>query len=276
MTISLENLQKDVRLQKESDKQMSNVWLLVYLLPIGVGIIFSVYFLVSFIDIVDTIYPASSSINFSNDRFGTQIMNAWITIGLTGVVNFAVGIVLTYKLVNRRHTHFKRQKFLSEDLIASIKSIGKMKDINVETSLSSIERTLREANTEETEKSGILWAILTAFIPFVQLYVYYFLMNDFYSHEQKEDGLWEEISMALNKLSINFSVLQRIEYIPNRSFVLYLILTIITGGLFVVYWLYILLTDPNEHFKYHIQAENQLISTLEPVLTQNSSKIESC
>ena len=128
MAISLENLRKDVCLQKESDKQMSNVWLLVYLLPIGVGIIFSVYVLVSFIDIVDSIYPSSSSVNFSYDGFGAQIMNAWITIGLTGVVNFAVGIVLTYKLVNRRHTHFKRQKFLSEDLIASIKSMGKMKD----------------------------------------------------------------------------------------------------------------------------------------------------
>ena len=267
MAISLENLQNDIRLRKESDKQMSNVWLLVYLLPIGVGVIFSVYFLVSFIDIVDSIYPASSSINFSYDGFDAQIMNALITIGLTGVVNFTVGIVLTYKLVNRRHTHFKRQKFLSEDLIASIKSMGKMKDIDVETSLASIERTLREANTEETEKSGILWAILTAFIPFVQLYVYYFLMNDFYRHEQKENGLWEDISSALNKLDINFSVLRRTKYIPNRSFVLYLILTIITGGLFVVYWLYTLLTDPNEHFKYHIQAESQLISTLEPVFT---------
>ena len=276
MAISLENLWNDIRLRKESDKQMSNGWLLVYLLPIGVGVIFSVYFLVSFIDIVDSIYPASSSINFSYDGFDAQIMNAWITIGLTGVVNFTVGIVLTYKLVNRRHTHFKKQKFLSEDLIASIKSMGKMKDIDVETSLASIERTLREANTEETEKSGILWAILTAFIPFVQLYVYYFLMNDFYSHEQNEDGLWEDFSEALNKLGINFSVLRRTEYIPNRSFVLYLILTIITGGLFVVYWLYILLTDPNEHFKYHIQAESQLMSTLEPVLTQNRSKIESC
>jgi len=255
---------------------MSNGWLLVYLLPIGVGVIFSVYFLVSFIDIVDSIYPASSSINFSYDGFDVQIMNAWITIGLTGVVNFTVGIVLTYKLVNRRHTHFKKQKFLSEDLIASIKSMGKMKDIDVETSLASIERTFSEANTEETEKSGILWAILTAFIPFVQLYVYYFLMNDFYRHEQNEDGLWEDFSEALNKLDINFSVLRRTEYIPNRSFVLYLILTIITGGLFVVYWLYILLTDPNDHFKYHIQAESQLMSTLEPVLTQNRSKIESC
>ena len=266
MAVSLENLRKDVRMQIELDRQMSNVWLLVYILPIIVGVIFSVYFFVSLMDIFASNYPYPPVFS-SYDGFGAQLMPAWITIGLTGLINFTVAIVLTYKLVNRRHTHFKRQKFISEDAIASIKSIGKMKDTEVEANLSSIERTVREANAEETEKSGILWAILSAFVPFVQLYVGYFLMNDFYRHEQREDGLWADISKALDKLGINFSVPRRTEAIPNRSFVLYLILSIITAGLFGVYWLYILLKDPNEHFKYHIQAENQLMSTLESVLT---------
>jgi len=42
-----------------------------------------------------------------------------------------------------------------------------------------------------------------------------------------------------------------------------LMLTIATMGLFGIYWIYILLKDPNEHFKYHIQVEKQLFDTLE-------------
>jgi hypothetical protein len=36
-------------------------------------------------------------------------------------------------------------------------------------------------------------------------------------------------------------------------------------GLFGVYWIYVLLKDPNEHFKYHIEEESQLLSALESV-----------
>jgi len=154
---------------------------------------------------------------------------------------------------------------LSEDLIAAINSLAKTKKVEVEASLLPVERTVREANVEETEKSAILWSVLSAFVPFVQLYVYYFLMKDFYRHEHREDGFWEDLSRTMNKLDINFSVPRRTEAMPYRSFVLYLILTIITVGLFGVYWVYVLLKDPNDHFKYHVEAESQLLSALESV-----------
>jgi hypothetical protein len=135
----------------------------------------------------------------------------------------------------------------------------------VEANLLSLERNVRESNAEENEKSAILWAILSAFVPFVQLYVYYFLMKDFYRHEQREDGFWEVAGRALNKLGVSFSVPQKTEAMPYRSFILYLILAIVTVGLFGVYWFFVMLKDPNEHLKYHIKTESQLLSALEPV-----------
>jgi hypothetical protein len=92
-------------------------------------------------------------------------------------------------------------------------------------------------------------------------------MKDFYKHERREDGFWEDIGKVLDKCDIKFSAPRRTEILPNRSFVLYLILNIITAGLFGIYWLYVLLKDPNEHFKYHIQIEDELLSTLESLAT---------
>ncbi len=266
MAVALENLRKDARMQKDSDRQMSNAWLLVYLVPIIVGIISTIIFSVLFVNTFSLIYP-TDPYNYSFDRFPVEFTVAMTVIGLVGLINVAVSIVFMYILVNRRYTHFKRQKFLYEDIIAAIGSLPKSDEADVDVSLSSLERTVREASAEEIDKSAILWSILSAFIPFVQLYVYYFLMNDFYRHEKREDGFWTDTSKALNTLGVNFSVPRRTEAMPYRNFVLYLILLIVTVGLFGVYWIYVLIKDPNEHFKYHIETENLLISSIESAQT---------
>jgi hypothetical protein len=218
------------------------------------------------LDYIASIYQTGPPYDFppygSAPPFLADFMTIIVIIGTTSVV---LNLVLIYMLVNRRRTHFKRQRFLYEDLVAATKSLAATKNIEAESGLSSIERTVREADAEETTKDAVLWAVLAVFVPFAALYVYYFLMKDFYRHEQRENGFWRDLGTALDKLGVNFSVPRRNEAMPDRSFALYLILTLITLGLFGVYWLYVLLKDPNEHFNYHIEIERQLLSALETV-----------
>ncbi len=248
----------------ESDPMMSNAWILVYLIPIFAAItaIFTIFY---------TIFVMTTSWIVPGEPYtATLSMLVVLTtlLWLLAIIGLIVSIILTYKLVKRRNTHFKRQMFLSEDVITAVKTIAAKKGVGVEVGLSSCERTVRETTAEETEKSAVLWAILSA-VPYVGSlaiwYVYYFLMKDFYKHERREDGFVEDINRVLDKCAIKFSVPRRTEILPDRSFVLYLILNIITAGLFGIYWLYVLLKDPNEHFKYHIQIEDELLSTLESV-----------
>jgi hypothetical protein len=253
-------------MREESDRWLSPAWLLVYLLPLCVSVVAVGYAIVSLFDFFSSIdFSDPQLYYYSYGGLPEEFALLWLMIGLTALINFVVTTVLTYLLVNRRNTHFKRQKFLSEDIMSAIGSLEKTKDAEVETHLLSLERSVREANAEETEQSAILWAVLSAFVPFVQLYVYYFLMKDFYRHERREDSFWEDSGRALDTLGVSFSIPRRTEALPNRSFVLYLILTIITMGLFGVYWLYVLLKDPNDHFKYHIETETQLLTALESV-----------
>ncbi|KPV61708.1 MAG: hypothetical protein AOA66_1678 [Candidatus Bathyarchaeota archaeon BA2] len=250
MSVPTENLRRDVRMRDESDPIMSTAWILVYLIPVFAIItaILTIFYAVFAAATTPWIVPALP-----------------LLAVLTTIFGFIVSIILTYKLVKRRNTHFKRQTFLSEDAVTAVKTIAAKKGVDVEVSLSSVKRTVREAKAEETEKSAVLWAILSAIIFLAQWYVCYFLMKDFYKHERREEGFWEDLSRTLDKCGITFSVPRRTETIPNRSFILYLILTIITVGLFGIYWLYVLLKDPNEHFKYHIQIEDQLLSTVESI-----------
>ena len=209
----------------------------------------------------------SSSSYFNYGSYPAIVPDLISIIVITGIANVVLNVLLLYLLVNRRGTHFKRQKFLYEDITSVTNSLAKTKNVESEAGLSSIERTVREADTEETSKDAVLFAILAVFIPFFVFYVYYFLMKDFYKHEQRENWFWRDLSMTLNKLDINFSVPRRTEDMPDRSFALYFVLTLITAGLFGVYWLYVLLNDPNEHFKYHIGIEKQLLNALETVAT---------
>ena len=66
---------------------------------------------------------------------------------------------------------------------------------------------------------------------------------------------------ALSKLGFPAGRPFTIQRLPERSFALYLVLTIFTG-IFVYYWLYALVKDPNEHFKYQWEFEDNLTSSL--------------
>ena len=246
LSAPIENLRKDIRMRAESDPMMSTAWLLVYLIPIFAAIVGILTFF--FMIFMAAAHVPTGPPYPLGPPFVPMFVGWMVLFPLLGIIGFIVSIILRYKLVKRRNTHFKRQLFLLEDSIGAVRSIATKKGVDVEPGLSSCERTLREAKSEETEKGSVLWAILSAIIFLAEWYVSYFLMKDFYKHERREDGLWEDLGKVLDKCGITFSLPRRTEVIPNRSFVLYLILTIITLG-----------------FKYHIQVEDELLSALESV-----------
>lgn len=48
----------------------------------------------------------------------------------------------------------------------------------------------------------------------------------------------------------------------ERSFALYLILSIFTAGLFMYYWWYTAIKDPNEHYKQQWRVEDAISSAI--------------
>jgi hypothetical protein len=264
LSAEIENVRKDIRMRVETDSMMSTLWILVYLLPSLFAILGVSIFIVAFISYLATVIPIPPSGQPATTTPVFLLAGVVLVYGFM-IIAFIVNIILIYKLVKRRNTHFKRQVFLFEDVVAAAKALAIKTGVNAEIGLASCDRTVREAKAEETEKSAMLWAILSAFLFPAIWYVWYFLMKDFYKHERREDGFWEDIGRALDKTGIKLSVPRRTAPMPERSFALYLILTIITAGFFGIYWLYTLLKDPNQHFTYHTQIEDPLLSTLETV-----------
>jgi uncharacterized membrane protein YuzA (DUF378 family) len=248
----------------EADSQMSVAWLIVPFIPI-IGIVLfivSIFFAasISIRSFNSTGTPSTSSAPFFA-FFGLLIL-FYIILIVAGVIY----LIMIYKLAKRRNTHFQRQLLLYEDLLNMAKEVSTKRGVDVSMHLNNMDRILREAKVEETEKSAALWTILSFLTGIATLYIFYYLMKDFFKHERREDQFFEDLNRGLTAAGVPVNLPRRTLPVPDRSFVLYFILSIITVGIFGIYWIYVLLTDPNNHFRQQWMIEDTIIAQVSPVL----------
>jgi len=180
------------------------------------------------------------------------------TLILVLIIGGIISIYVVYKLVKRRNEHFRRTHLLYENLVNLLREKeGSSPEVI------SMQSTLQEMKSEEGEKSAGLYAILVLFLgAIIWFYVAHFLNKDFRKHEIREARLLELASNVLRKYGVTMPMKFEKEF-PNRSTGLYIVLSIVTLGIFMLYWVYTLAKDPNEHFKQHSMIENRLLSALE-------------
>lgn len=248
-------------MRMESDREMSPAWILVVIVPIFIAIISLVVLFGTLFSLAATPPGAGASAGFF-----AALIGLFVLVQLVALITQIIYAYMLYKLVNRRNKHFQRQLFVYDDLTNLAKELAAKKGVDVSLALNNMQRTNQEARFEETEKSAALWAIVTFFIGITALYVYYFLMKDFYKHERREDIFIEDLNRTLMAAGVTINLPRRTLPVPDRSFALYLILSIITLGIFSIYWLYVLLTDPNSHFRQQALIEDTVLTQVAPVL----------
>ncbi len=262
MSMPLENLRRDLRTRLESDKQMSGAWAIVPLLPTIVGIaITAIIFAVIFSSLANlprTTMPTNSTVTTIGPLIAALI-GAIILAYLTYFILLILVIVLIFKLVSRRNNHFNRQILLQDDLVSMAKELAAKKGVDVSILLNNMERSVREARLEETEKNATLYALVGGII---WIYCAYFLMKDFFKHERREDLFINDMLRTFNALGVSINFPYRNPPIPDRSFALYFVLTLITASIFGVYWVYVLVTDPNNHFRQQMLMEDTIMAQL--------------
>ncbi len=285
MSIALENLRRDLRTRLENDPRMSTGWITFPLLLI-ISVI--VFFTIILAEIFGYIFSAPSG----TPLFTTDLLRTIApTILGFSIVAFVLNVVIAYmifRLVRRRNTHFARQNLLYEDLASGAEELATKKGVRTEASigLNNLDRIAREARAYEPEKSAALWVMLTlagtslpsatmlasptafALLPLLAvLYVYYFLMKDFFRHERREDQFIRELLGVLAASGVQVSLPYRNPPLSERSFAVYVVLSIVTVGFFWVYWVYVLLNDPNNHFRQQALVEDTLMAQMTPLLT---------
>ena len=191
--------------------------------------------------------------------FWSAFLLALVTCGI-------YGIYILYKLLDRRQSHFERlisfRYYLIQLLKEKAEADGKMAE--VEQDISQLEAMHVEASNRDRagEKSPVLWTVLSIAVGVVVYYVYYFLNDDFRAHEANEQAFMNKASAVMQKLGMTEQPVVTSLMVPERNFIVFLILTIVTCGIYGIYWWYTLITDPNNHFDNHAAWESQVYAII--------------
>lgn len=193
------------------------------------------------------------------------IVTGWIggLFGLLagGLIYCVLFAVLVYKLINRQNEHLKREVVLRNAILSYLreKAREQYKEQMIAGQMSTMESINQEASYKEQENSAILFTIM-AFIPILNFYVLYVLTKHPFEHDNRWHAFTQQAQYAFGQVGINITT-PSWKTLPRRSFWLYFVVTILIG-LFMIYWLYVLIDDPNEHYKAQWQFEDQLMSQL--------------
>jgi uncharacterized membrane protein len=241
---------------------MSGAWAIVPLLPLIVGIVATVLFFALLFSSLGTVPAGSTPTNSTVVAVLGTFFGALIFYYLAYFVVIFLVAFMIFKMVKRRNLHFNRQILLQEDLVAIAKEMASKKGVDVAVLINNMERSTREARLEDAEKNATLYAVIGFGAPIVWLYVAYFLMKDFFRHERREDLFINDTLRTFNALSMPINFPYRNPPIPDRSFALYFVLSLITASIFGVYWVYVLVTDPNNHFRQQMMIEDTIMAQL--------------
>lgn len=188
---------------------------------------------------------------------GMAVLLTLVTFGIYGLYIF-------YKLMERRDLHLQRMYSVAGTSTALLKekaaSSGKLDLIGQE--LSGLESVQMEMYQQARERGAALWLVLSLLTGIATYIGYYFIMDDLENHDNCEAQYFTLMSSALAKLGLSSRPSQAVRTIPERNFVTFLLLSIVTCGIYYFYWLYVLVQDGNDHIRAQVQWENFIYSAL--------------
>lgn len=188
---------------------------------------------------------------------GMAVLLTVITCGIFGLYIF-------YKLMERRDQHLARMANMVNTSVAMLNEKAAMRGQSelIGQELAQIAMVQREMYDQSRERGAALWLVIAILTGIGAVIGYYFIMDDMTRHDQLEAQFFTLMSSALAKLGLSAQASQAAPNIPERNFVVYLLLTLVTCGIFSFYWIYALVEDGNKHVEAQVQWEDFIYSAL--------------
>ncbi len=188
---------------------------------------------------------------------GMAVLLTLVTCGIYGLYIF-------YKLMERRDQHLARMANMVNTSVALLNESAARRGASelIAQELAQIQMIQREMYEQSRERGAALWLVIAVLTGIGTLIGYYFIMDDMARHDKLEAQFFTLMSSALASLGLSAQASQAAPNIPDRSFVAYLLLSLVTCGIFAFYWIYVLVEDGNQHVEAQVQWEDFLYSAL--------------
>jgi len=264
----LSRLQDLAARRAQTDRLMGSAWMLIPILPILVVLALVAAFVQAIVPMIPNLRGFQDSVASSSmvaplvGLYGLAIVSMYATLFL-----FSLAL---YYLIDRRNNHFRRQELLFKTLVKYLKTKAKSNH----PTTTRLAKLSEDSIFEEQLRSAGVWAVLNIFVtPLVSVIVAFNLTQDLCKHDMRQIDFQENLTSVLAEIGTTFPASFNVKPV-KRDTILFLLLTIITAGLFWVYWFHILLKDYNEHFINQALFEDRLLAALKP--TQQARKCGTC
>jgi len=155
---------------------------------------------------------------------------------LASIASFGLAFFpMFYRLIDSRNKHFRRESDLEKQIAAFLRKQGK--------ELPTTSDSFNEMNAKAWTAAIIL--VIPAFV------ITYFLSRDLSMHEKHQDMILTSVFPERIFMP---------QTIPIRKYVL---ITIVTLGVGIVYWLYKIINMYNTHFKVQREIEKEIVKLME-------------
>ncbi|UCE45343.1 MAG: DUF4234 domain-containing protein [Methanobacteriota archaeon] len=110
--------------------------------------------------------------------------------------------------------------------------------------------------------TGLLSSLVSIATIIILAYIAAHLMRTINTHDLRWNAFVSSLEPSMRVIGKELKLPAPVRIQKERSLILYAILTLVTFGLFAVYWLYVLIKDPNDHFDGHDLVEPEILSAI--------------
>jgi len=200
--------------------------------------------------------------------------NYWSYLGWNILSIGFYSLYATYKLVERRTQHARRRLAFMSYFWHALNQRAEASGTRDEVAegLDNLSRIYQQVDGFElrNKREPILWMLLrlVGFLVFppvagaVGAYTNHFLNKDLLFFDEWESSYAANAEWVMQRLGMPVAIPRRARPIQNRSTGLYIFLSIITFGIFAMYWRYATMNDGNGHFDDDALMEDALLRAL--------------
>jgi hypothetical protein len=198
----------------------------------------------------------------------TTLMNYWLYFFLVSWVTLGIySLVLFFKRINRIDGFSGRKQDYYEGLLDWTERYADQQGHRdeVESLLSDMRHDVKVAYSSDLRpiKAGISFLLTLVTIGIYGLYVLYRMNRYWWDAQVLEQSFDDSLSQAWTKLGLmRYPISFTLDQGKRRSYPLYLILSIVTFGIWAIVWDYKVHTDPENLYKEFHSVEDTALQTI--------------
>jgi hypothetical protein len=211
--------------------------------------------------------PASDRVRLAARRRGESdyIFSYWSALGWT-ILTFGIyGLYVFYQLVRRMRDHnARRLELLDAATSAAWEQAGRQglqQELAPSFQRANAQLEVLRQMTYDF-RDPVLWVLLAIVAGVAEIIAFVLLDQDLIKHDQAEVGVEYELSVIYGRLGQQLPPPQQGRVKRPDNYVGRIVASILSFGIYLLWWFYNQMQEPNKHFAINWTQEDQLVKAV--------------